>query len=211
MKKSGCESEGLFNLAKKPLLLVLSGPSGAGKDAVLTRLKELGFPLEFIVTVTTRPRRNSEKDNIDYHFLSRESFQQMIERRELLEWANVYSNWYGVPKEPVKQALDGGRDTIIKVDIQGATTIKKILPQAVFIFLMPLSKNELLTRLKERDTESETDLALRLKTAEEEIKRLPMFDYVVANRQGQIDQVVSQIKAIITAEKLRVTPREYNL
>jgi guanylate kinase len=211
MKKSGCESEGLLNLAKKPLLLVLSGPSGAGKDAVLTRLKELGFPLEFIVTVTTRPRRNSEKDNIDYHFLSRESFQQMIERRELLEWANVYGNWYGVPKEPVKQALDGGRDTIIKVDIQGATTIKKILPQAVFIFLMPLSKNELLTRLKERDTESETDLALRLKTAEEEIKKLPMFDYVVANRQGQIDQVVSQIKAIIVAEKLRITPREYNL
>jgi guanylate kinase len=211
MKKSGCESEGLLNLAKKPLLLVLSGPSGAGKDAVLTRLKELGFPLEFIVTVTTRLRRNSEKDNVDYHFLSRESFQQMIERRELLEWANVYGNWYGVPKEPVKQALDGGRDTIIKVDIQGATTIKKILPQAVFIFLMPLSKNELLTRLKERDTESETDLALRLKTAEEEIKKLPMFDYVVANRQGQIDQVVSQIKAIIVAEKLRITPREYNL
>ncbi len=211
MKKSGFESEGLFNLAKKPLLLVLSGPSGAGKDAVLTRLKELGFPLEFIVTVTTRLRRNSEKDNVDYHFLSRESFQQMIERRELLEWANVYGNWYGVPKEPVKQALDGGRDTIIKVDIQGATTIKKILPRAVFIFLMPLSKNELLTRLKERDTESENDLALRLKTAEEEIKKLPMFDYVLANRQGQIDQVVSQIKAIIVAEKLRVTPREYNL
>jgi guanylate kinase len=211
MKKSDYESEGLYNLVKRPLLLVLSGPSGAGKDAVLTRLKELGFPLEFIVTVTTRPRRNSEQDNVDYHFISGESFKQMIERRELLEWANVYGNWYGVPKEPVKRALDGGQDTIIKVDIQGATTIKKILPQAVFIFLMPLSKNELLTRLKERDTESETDLALRLKTAEEEIKRLPMFDYVVANRQGQIDQVVSQIKAIITAEKLRVTPREYNL
>jgi guanylate kinase len=207
MKKSGFESESLIDSAKKPLLLVLSGPSGAGKDAVLTRLKELDFPLEFIVTVTTRPRRNREKDNIDYHFLSRESFQ----RRELLEWANVYGNWYGVPKEPVKQALDRGRDTIIKVDIQGATTIKKILPQAVFIFLMPPSKNELLTRLKERDTESEADLALRLKTAEEEIKKLPMFDYVLANRQGQIDQVVSQIKAIIVAEKLRVIPREYNL
>jgi guanylate kinase len=211
MKKSDYESEGLYNLVKRPLLLVLSGPSGAGKDAVLTRLKELGFPLEFIVTVTTRPRRNSEQDNVDYHFISGESFKQMIERRELLEWANVYGNWYGVPKEPVKRALDGGQDTIIKVDIQGATTIKKILPQAVFIFLMPLSKNELLTRLKERDTESETELALRLKTAEEEIKKLAMFDYVVVNKQGQIEQVVSQIKAIIVAEKLRVTPREYNL
>lgn len=211
MKKSGYESEGLFNIAKKPLLLIISGPSGAGKDVVLTRLKELGFPLEFIVTVTTRLRRNNEKDNVDYHFVSRESFQQMIEHQELLEWANVYGNWYGVPKEPVRQAIDRGQDAIIKVDVQGAATIKKILPQAVFIFLTPPSKKELITRLKERDTESASDLTLRLKTAEEEMEKLPMFDYVVVNERGQIDQVVSQIKAIIVAEKLRVTLREYNL
>jgi len=211
MKKSDCESEDLLNLATRPLLLVLSGPSGAGKDAVLTRLKELGLPLEFIVTVTTRPRRNSEKDNVDYHFISRESFQKMIEEKELLEWANVYGNWYGVPKQPVKQALDGGRDVLVKVDIQGATTIKKILPQAVFIFLTPPSKKELITRLKKRNTESASALALRLKTAEEEIEKLPMFDYVVVNKQGKIDRVVSEIKAIIVAEKLRVTPGEYCL
>lgn len=211
MKKSDCESEDLLNLATRPLLLVLSGPSGAGKDAVLTRLKELGLPLEFIVTVTTRPRRNSEKDDVDYHFISRESFQKMIEEKELFEWANVYGNWYGVPKQPVKQALDGGRDVMVKVDIQGATTIKKILPQAVFIFLTPPSKKELITRLKKRNTESASALALRLRTAEEEIEKLPMFDYVVVNKQGQIDRVVSEIKAIIVAEKLRVTPREYNL
>ena len=211
MKKSDCDSEDLLNLATRLLILVLSGPSGAGKDAVLIRLKELGLPLEFIVTVTTRPRRNSEKDNLDYHFVSRESFQKMIEEKELLEWANVYGNWYGVPKQPVRQALDGGRDVMVKVDIQGATTIKKILPQAVFIFLTPPSKKELITRLKKRNTESASALALRLRTAEEEIEKLPMFDYVVVNKQGQIDRVVSEIKAIIVAEKLRVTPREYNL
>ncbi len=211
MKKSGYERECLLDIDPKPLLLVLSGPSGAGKDAVLTRLKELGLPLEFIVTVTTRPRRNSEKDNIDYHFVSGESFQEMIEAKELLEWAKVYGNWYGMPKQPVKQALAEGRDTILKVDIQGATTIKKILPQAVFIFLAPLSKEDLVTRLRERNSESASDLDLRLRTVEEEMKKLPIFDYVIVNKQGQIDQVISEIKAIITAEKLRVTPREYCL
>ena len=211
MKKSGYESAYLLNIDPKPLLLVLSGPSGAGKDAVLTRLKEMGFPLEFIVTVTTRPRRNSEKDNIDYHFVSGESFQKMIEAKELLEWAKVYGNWYGVPGQPVKQALAEGRDTILKIDIQGATTIKKILPQAVFIFLMPLSKEDLVIRLRGRNSESASDLDLRLRTVEEEMKKLPIFDYAIVNKHGQIDQVILEVKAIITAEKLRVTPREYCL
>jgi guanylate kinase len=211
MKKSGYEGEGLFNIDTKPLLLVLSGPSGAGKDSVLTRMKELDFPLEFIVTVTTRPKRPSEKDNIDYHFISEASFQKMLQDKELLEWANVYGNWYGVPKKPIKQALKRDQDAMVKVDIQGATTIKKILPQAVFIFLIPPSMPELITRLRKRNTESKTELDLRLKTAEQEIKKLPMFDYAVVNKQEQIDSVVSDIRAIITAEKLRVTPREYNL
>jgi guanylate kinase len=211
MKKSGYKHKGLLDTDPKPLLLVLSGPSGAGKDAVLTRLKELGLPLEFIVTITTRPRRNSERDNIDYRFVSGESFRKMIEAKELLEWAEVYGNLYGVPRQAIKQALAEGKDTILKVDIQGAATIKKILPQAVFIFLTPLSKEDLVTRLRERDSESSSDLELRLKTAEEEMKRLPMFDYVVVNKQGQMDKVVSDIKAIIIAEKLRAAPRDYTL
>ncbi|MCL0091599.1 guanylate kinase [Dehalococcoidales bacterium] len=195
--------------AEKGLLIVLSGPSGAGKDAILTRMKELNYPLEYITTVTTRPQRAKERDNVDYHFISKEKFQEMITSNELLEWANVYGNWYGVPRQPVKQALDEGRDIIVKVDIQGAATIKKILPQAVFIFLMPPSMKELATRLKKRHTESPFDLALRLKTAEEEIKQLPQFDYVVVNKQ--INQAVSQIKAIITAERCRVNPRKIAL
>jgi guanylate kinase len=211
MKKSGYNSECLLDIDQKPLLLVLSGPSGAGKDAVLARLKETGFPIEFVVTVTTRPRRSSERDNIEYHFVSGESFQKMIEANELLEWAKVYGNLYGVPRQPVKQALAAGKDTLLKIDTQGAATIKKTLPQAVFIFLTPISKEDLATRLRGRNSESASDLDLRLKTVDEEMKKLPMFDYVVVNKHGQIDQVISDIKAIITAEKLRVTPREYHL
>ena len=202
------ESQSPINPPKRPLLIVLSCPSGAGKDAVLTRIRESHYPLNYITTVTTRPQRATERDNIDYHFISTKKFQKMIENNELLEWANVYGNWYGVPKKPVKQALHKGQDTIVKVDIQGATTIKKILPQAVFIFLTPPSTEELRLRLKQRHTESSFDLALRTKTAEEEIKQLSLFDYVVFSRQNEIDRAVADIEAIITAEKCRVTPRK---
>jgi len=211
MKKASYESQAPFNLPERLLLIVISGPSGAGKDAVLTKMKELDCPLEYVVTVTTRSQRGKERDNVDYHFISTERFQEMVERKEFLEWANVYGNWYGVPKKPIKQALDKGQDIIVKVDIQGAATIKKILPQAVFIFLVPPAIEELVLRLKQRHTESPFDLALRTKTAEEEIKQLSLFDYIVVNKQGEIDLAVSEIKAIITAEKCRVTPREIAL
>lgn len=205
------KSQPPLNLSPRPLLIVLSGPSGVGKDAILTRMREFGYPLEYITTVTTRPRRASERDHIDYHFISAEKFQNMIKHDKLLEWANVYGNWYGVPKEPVKLALDSGQDTIVKVDIQGVDAIKKILPQAVFIFLMPPSKEELKLRLKQRHTESSFDLGLRIKTAEEELKQLSLFDYVVFSRRGEINRAVSDIAAIITAEKCRITPREITL
>jgi guanylate kinase len=195
----------------KPLLIVLSGPSGVGKDAVLGRMRELDYPLHCVTTVTTRRRRAGERDHIDYHFISEPRFQEMIKRNDLLEWANVYGNWYGVPKEPVKRALEGGHDTIIKVDIQGAATIKKTVPKAVFIFLMPPSMEELRYRLKKRRTETEFDLSLRARTAEEEIKKLPMFDYVVVSERDEVDKAVEDISAIITAERCRVKPRDIKL
>ncbi len=211
MKKANDKSQPPFNLPTRPLLIVLSGPSGAGKDAVLSKMKELDYPLKYIITLTTRPRRPNEKDNVDYHFVSMERFQEMIENSELLEWAKVYGNWYGVPKEEIKQALDKGQDIIVKVDIQGAATIKKILPQALFIFLIPPSIEELALRLKQRHTESPSDLAIRIKTAEAEMKQLPLFDYMVVNKWNEIEQAVAEIKAIITAEKCRATPREIAL
>lgn len=208
MEKASPKSQGRFNLSTEPLLIVLSGPSGAGKDAVLNRMKQLGYPLAYITTVTTRPRRPEEKDDVDYHFISVAEFRKMLENKEFLEYANVYGNWYGVPKEPVKQSLNQGRDTIIKVDTQGAATIKKLLPEAIFIFLVPPSPEELAERLKQRSTESPFDLDLRLKTAEEELKQLPLFDYKVINRWNEIDLTVSHIEAIITAEKCRVNHRK---
>lgn len=195
----------------KPLLIVISGPSGAGKDAILTRMKQMGYPLAFITTVTTRSRRAGERDGIDYHFVSKEKFHEMVTRNELLEWAKVYENWYGVPKEPIKLALGEWQDAVVKVDVQGAATIKRLLPQAVFIFLTPPSTDELVHRLKYRDSETATDLELRAKTAEIEIKQLAMFDYLVLSRRGEIDQAASTIMAIITAEKCRVSPREISL
>lgn len=195
----------------KPLLMVLSGCSGAGKDAVLDKLEASCYPLKHVITVTTRPRRPAEIDSVHYYFVSEEKFQEMIKNNELLEWAQVYGNWYGVPRKPIKQALDMGQDTIVKVDVQGVAAIKKKVPQAVFIFLLPASLDELSERLTKRQTESFSDLGLRLKKAEEEVKQLHLFDYVVVNKEGEIDAAVAQLKAIVTAEKCRVNPREVRL
>jgi len=197
--------------SSKPLFVVLSGPSGVGKDALLTRMKELGRPFHYVVTATTRLRRPREKEGVDYHFVSHQEFQQLIDKGQLLEWANVYGNYYGVPKAEISQALSKGIDVIVKVDVQGATTIKKILPQAVFIFLMPPSMEELERRLKQRRSESSLDLALRLVKASEEVRSLALFDYVITSYQGKINDVISQIHAIVIAEKCRVKPREVQL
>jgi guanylate kinase len=194
-----------------PLLIVLSGPSGAGKDAILSRMKKTGYPAEFITTVTTRPKRAQETDDVDYRFVSPERFQDMLKDNQFLEHASVYGNHYGVPATPVRQALKRGKDTIVKVDTQGAANIKKLVPQAVFIFVVPPSMEELSARLKGRRTESDFDCDLRLKTAAEEMKQLPLFDYIVVNRQDKISMAVSAIEAIITAERHRVKPREVRL
>jgi guanylate kinase len=195
----------------KPLLVVLSGLSGGGKDTVLTGLRQSGLPLEISISVTTRARRADEKDGVHYHFISNARFQELIDSNQLLEWATVYGNRYGIPREPVRQALKSGKDVIVKIDVQGAATIKKILPQAVFIFLATPYMEELEKRLKQRRTETPAELELRLKTAAEELQKLPMFDYIVVNRPGEIDRAVADIEAIIAAEKCRATPRELSL
>lgn len=204
-------SESLLSRPAKPLLIVLSGPSGAGKDAVLSRMRDSGLPLKYITTTTTRHRRAGERDGIDYHFVTTEKFQELLKNNELLEYANVYGNWYGVPKKAVREALEEGWDTIVKVDIQGATAIKKLIPEAVFIFLTPPTIEELKERLQQRKTESAADRAIRNKIAEEEIKQMDLFDYIVFNRQGELDMAVEEIEAIIKAEKCRVKPREITL
>jgi len=189
------------------LFIVISGPSGVGKDTVLAKMKQSRRLLHYVVTATTRPQRPGEKNGLDYHFVSEEQFKQMIETGQLLEWANVYGNLYGVPKRQIQQALAQGLDVVVKVDVQGAATIKNILPQAVFIFLTPPSLDELERRLKERKTESTEELKLRMETTRREMDSLPLFDYVVVNHQDRLDLTMAQIDAIISAEKCRVKPR----
>jgi guanylate kinase len=205
--------EDLLPLAPPPrtLLVVLSGLSGAGKDAVLSGLRLSDLPLQISVSATTRPRRAGEKDGFDYHFVTPARFQEFIDRGELLEWANVYGNYYGIPREPVRQALKSGKDVIVKIDVQGAATIKKLVPGAVFIFMVTPYMEELENRLKQRRTETSDTLELRLKTAAAELQQLPMFDYVVVNRPGEINQAVADIVAIIKAEKCRIARSELDI
>lgn len=200
-RKGSCE----IAADSKSLLLVISGPSGVGKDAVIARLKESGHPFERIVTVTTRPRRPVEKDGVDYRFLSADKYRQMLEHGELLESAEVYGNWYGVPKESVIEALRKGRDVVLKVDVQGAATIKKILRQAILIYLES-SKEDITDRLKRRSTECADDLALRIKVADEEFKQQSLFGHVIVNKPGEIDNTVSAIMDIIKKEKCKTDP-----
>ncbi len=193
------------------LLFVISGPSGVGKDAVLDGLKKASDSVYFAVTATTRAQRQGERDGVEYRFVSRPDFERMIGEGELLEWANVYGNYYGVPKPGLRRALRDGLDVVVKVDVQGAATIRKLLPGAVLIFVVAPSMSELEERLKRRKTESGVDLEMRTAAANEEMKSLPLFDYVVMNRDDQVELTVSQIQAIITAEKCRVKARSVEI
>jgi len=195
----------------KPLLIVLSGLSGVGKDTVLIDLKKSSLPVFFSVSATTRARRSGEKEGADYYFVSTEKFQQMIDADELLEWATVYGNRYGIPRAPVRQAIKRGQDVIVKIDVQGAATIRKKVPGAVLIFLVTSTLDELESRLNKRRTESPEELELRLKTAVKELDSTSMFDYIVVNRHDEIRRTIDTIKAIITAEKCRILPRDLSI
>jgi len=193
------------------LLVILSGPSGAGKDAVITRLEEEGFPFTRIVTATCRPIRPGEIPGKSYHFLTAEEFAQWRATGRFLEWAEVYGVPYGTPIEDVRRALAAGQTVLLKIDVQGAAQVKQKAPNAVFIYLGPASFDELVQRLRRRGTETEEAFQKRIQQAREELRQLPRYDYLVINRQGQLECAVAQVKAIITAERLRVHPREIHL
>jgi guanylate kinase len=194
-----------------PLLVVLSGPSGVGKDSALMRMREFGFPFDFVVNATSRPKRVGEIDGYDYHFVSKPRFEEMIEQEELLEWAEVYGHYKGIPKSEIRNALAGGRDVILRIDVQGVRTIKRLVPEAVFIFLAPSNMDELRRRLTLRRTETPEDLERRVAVAQSEMDQVGYFDYVVVNTEDRLDEAVGQIRAIIVAEKQRVIPRRMQL
>jgi guanylate kinase len=195
----------------EPLLIVISGPSGVGKDSVIKTMKERDLPFHFVVTATTRPRRDDEVHGVDYFFISTEEFTAMIDNDELLEYAIVYDDYKGIPKEQVRQALVSGNDVIMRIDVQGAATIRSISPEALLIFLTTQNEGEMIARLKQRKTETTEGLNRRIATAREELKRVSEFDYVVINRDCHLDEAVETILAIIHAEHHRAVSKKVNL
>jgi guanylate kinase len=201
-----------FNLHHpQPLLVVISGPSGVGKDSVVHAMKQRGLPFHFVVTTTTRPARPNEIHGQDYFFISKEEFAHMIENDEFFEYAIVYKDYKGNSKKQVRDALVSGQDVIMRLDVQGAATVRKLAPQAVLIFLTTQSEHELAERLKNRKTDTAEDLGLRIATAQQELKRAIEFDYVIVNSDGCLDETVDTVAAIIRAEHHRVDPRKVSL
>ena len=195
----------------EPLLVVISGPSGVGKDTVLDHMKQRGLPFHFVVTATTRPRRPGETEGVDYFFVEEQEFLDMIDQGELIEHALVYSDHKGVPRQQIREAMESGQDVVMRVDVQGAKTIRTLAPDALLIFLTAGDEEELSHRLRKRRTESEADLQLRLATAKEELGYLEVFDYAVLNADSQVEGAVDTILAIIEAEHHRVDPRRVEL
>ncbi|MGB7537815.1 MAG: guanylate kinase [Anaerolineales bacterium] len=191
-----------------PLLIILSGTAGSGKDSVVRRMMERGVPFEFVVNLTSRPPRPGEIDGRDYRFVSDADFAEMIRKDELLEHAVVYGQFKGVPKRPVREAMESGKDVILRVDIQGAATVRRQCPGAVSIFLTAASPEELKRRLVARGADSAEQVELRLRTASEEMKRVPEFDYCVVNADGRLEEAVDSIISIIRAEHCRTSPRK---
>jgi len=189
------------------LLVVLSGPSGVGKDVAIGRLKGDGFGISYVVTATTRQKREGETDGVDYYFLTREEFEETVARDGFLEWSWVHGNMYGPPIAQVRQRLAEGQDMLLKIDVQGAAKVRQRVRDAVFIFLAPPSIEGLVARLRGRRTENEAEIELRVANAYQEMEAMGAYDYVVVNRDGQLDRAVADIRAIITAERLRVHPR----
>lgn len=195
-------------LDPQPLLIVISGPSGAGKDTIVQCMKARGMPFHFVVTATTRPRRASEINGKDYFFVSKEEFARMIEEDELIEYAVVYGDYKGIPKQQVREALESGKDVVMRLDVQGAETVRKLVPNAILIFMTVDNEEELERRLRERKTETVEELALRIATARKELQRVEAFDYVVVNADDHLDQAVDTIQAIITSEHQRVQQKK---
>jgi len=196
---------------RQGLLFVLSAPSGTGKDSVINTLKQQGMDFYVIPSVTTRAPRPNESEGNPYHFINQETFERLVSQNELLEYANVHGNWYGQPRKPIRDNLAAGRDVLLKIDVKGAATIRSKVPEAVFIFLIPGSLEELAQRLTDRQTETEEELQRRLADARKELAEQHWYDYLITNRQGHLQEAVDCLRAIMLAEHCRVHPRKIDI
>jgi guanylate kinase len=185
------------------LPIIISGPSGVGKDAVIKQLQKKRPDMHFVVTATSRPMRPGEQDGVDYFFVTKEQFEEWIASDKLLEHAVVYGEYKGIPRKQVEDALENGSDVILRVDVQGAATMKRLLPEAVSVFIVAETEKELVERLVARKTEEGDRMRLRIETAREEMGRMGEFDYVVVNRDGKMEETVEGIESIVRAEKCR--------
>lgn len=203
--ESPVSQEELYVRKNHPLLIVISGPSGVGKDTLAHMLISMNpEQYYFVVTATTRPPREGEVHGKDYFFVTTDEFAEMIESDELLEHAFVYNDYKGIPKQQIRDALNSQKDVIMRVDVQGAATVKKLVPNAILIFLTPSTEDDLVKRLVERKSETSEGLNLRIATARQEMKRLVEFDYFVVNAEGQQERAVDQIRSIIQAAHCRI-------
>lgn len=185
------------------LLVIVSGPSGVGKDTVIQSLNQIpADPVRyFVVTCTTRPRREYEADGIHYHFLATEEFERRRDEGRFLESNLVHGHWYGTPRDDVRAALVAGRDAILKIDVQGAAVVKQKVPEALLVFLVPPSLEDLFSRLQARATETADELDIRQRNAALELARQDDYDHVVLNETGQVDRTATHIDEVISAEK----------
>jgi guanylate kinase len=189
---------------QKPLVIVLSGPSGVGKDSVLKAMQSHGMAFHFVVTTTDRKPRKEEVNGVDYNFISTEQFEQMLQNDEFVEHARVYGDYKGVPKSQIQGALASGKDVVLRLDVQGAARVRELFPDSIQIFLIPENEEKWRQRFISRKSETEEMLQKRMTIAHEELKRVDEFNYVVINCTDCLDTTVNQIAAIIEAEHLKV-------
>lgn len=188
-------------MTAKPLLIVVSGPSGSGKGTLCTLLRQRFPDLAYSVSMTTRSPRPGERNGVDYFFVSTEEFLEKIKAGEFLEWAKVYDNYYGTPLTYVKGCLQNGKDVLLEIDIQGARQVKKLFPEAILIFIRPPSFEELGVRISKRGTDSQEEIEKRLSSAKQELQAAAEYDYVVVNDSQE--RAVEEILEIIRQEKAR--------
>jgi guanylate kinase len=185
----------------KGILFIISSPSGGGKGTLIREVLRTVPNIGYSVSFTTRPRRGGEKDGKDYFFVTPAEFEKLIEQKEFLEFASVHGNFYGTSRTEVERETSAGRDVILEIDVQGAESIRQMMPEAVRIFILPPSYQILRERLILRRTETERDLAVRLQNAHEEVKRYKEFNYVVVN--DDVTKATGDLQAIVLAERLK--------